>query len=160
MPGTTPRGSVAARQAWRGPRPAATALLAAVALTAAACGSSGGSSGGPSGNSGGTGGKTTSVVATYPGVTQDTALHNALPAQYRSNGVKVAVFNDWPPDEFLQNNQLTGWSVDLAHAMAAVLNVKFSYTPTSFDAVLPGIQNGRFNAGSLRSESPRSGSRC
>jgi polar amino acid transport system substrate-binding protein len=143
MPGTTPRGSAAARQAWRGTRPAATALLAAVALTAAACGSSGGSSG----NSGGASGKTTAVVATYPGVTQDTALHNALPAQYRTNGVKVAVFNDWPPDEFLQNNQLTGWSVDLAHAMAAVLNVKFTYTPTSFDAVLPGIQNGRFDAG-------------
>ena len=73
--------------------------------------------------------KTTSTVATYPGVTEDTALHNALPAQYRANGVKVAVFNDWPPDEFLQNDQLTGWSVDLAHAMAAVLNVKFTLHP-------------------------------
>lgn len=86
-------------------------------------------------------------MATYPGVTADTALHNAVPAQYRANGVKVAVFNDWPPDEFLQNGQLTGWSVDLAHAMAAVLNLKFTYIPTSFDAILPGIGNGRFDAG-------------
>ena len=91
--------------------------------------------------------RTKPVVATYAGVKEDVALHNAVPAQYRSKGVKVAVFNDWPPDEFLQNNQLTGWSVDLAQAMAAVLNLKFTYTPTSFDAILPGIQNGRFDAG-------------
>lgn len=151
MPGTTARGPAAVRQASHGSprmmRPAATALLAALALAVAACGSSGGSPGGSSGNSGGTSGSTTSVVATYPGVTADTALHNAVPAQYRTGGVKIAVFNDWPPDEFLQNGQLTGWSVDLAHAMAAELNLKFTYSPTSFDAILPGIQNGRFDAG-------------
>src|SRR5580700_5065363 len=138
MPGTPVRGPAAARQAWHGTprmmRSSAAVLLATVALTAAACGSSGGSSG----NSG-SGAKTAAIVATYPGVSEDASLHSAVPSQYRTNGVKVAVFNDWPPDEFLQNGQLTGWSVDLAHAMAALLNVKFTYYPTSFDAILPGI---------------------
>lgn len=112
---------------------AAVGIAAALALTACGSSASGSSSAKP--------------ASSYPGVKEDVALHNALPASYRQNGVKVAVFNDWPPDEFLQNNQLTGWSVDLAHAMAAVLGVKFSYIPTSFDAVLPGIQNGRYDAG-------------
>jgi polar amino acid transport system substrate-binding protein len=119
-------------------RAVAGALVVALAVGVSACSSS---------SSGGTTGTTAKVVATYPGVKEDAALHNAVPAQYRSSGVKVAVFNDWPPDEFVSNGQLTGWSVDLAHAMAAVLNLKFTYTPTSFDAVLPGIQNGRFDAG-------------
>lgn len=102
---------------------------------------SGSASSAPSGSA------SSAAVATYPGVSQDATLHGEVPAQYLSNGVKIAVFNDWAPDEFLQNGQLTGWSVDLAHAMAAVLNVKFSYIPTSFDVILPGIQNGRFDAG-------------
>jgi len=143
MPGTTVREATAVRQAWHGAtriwRPAAGVLAMALAASVAACGSSG--------NSSGSTGTTAKIVATYPGVKEDVALHNAVPSQYRTNGVKVAVFNDWPPDEFLQNGQLTGWSVDLAHAMAAVLNLKFTYTATSFDAVLPGIQNGRFDAG-------------
>lgn len=146
MPGTTRRG-------WPGApgsmRPVATALTAAAAMAVAvsACSSSSSSSPGTSASSSSSSSGSAAIVATYPGVTEDTALHNATPAQYRTSGVKVAVFNDWPPDEFLQNGQLTGWSVDLAHAMAAVLNVKFTYTPTSFDAILPGIQNGRFDAG-------------
>jgi polar amino acid transport system substrate-binding protein len=125
----------------------AAALIVALAAGITACSSSSSSS--AAGASGGTASSSAaaSVVASYPGVTEDTALHDATPANYISNGVTVAVFNDWAPDEFLENGQLTGWSVDLAHAMAAVLNLKFSYVPTSFDVILPGIQNGRFDAG-------------
>ena len=149
MPITTARRSARAGQATRALRSMrpVTAAAAAVALAMgiAACSSSGSSS--SSSPAGGSSTSAAAVVATYPGVTEDTALHNTVPAKYRASGVNVAVFNDWPPDEFLQNSQLTGWSVDLAHAMAAVLNLKFSYIPTSFDAILPGIQNGRFDAG-------------
>jgi len=74
-------------------------------------------------------------------------LHSKVPAKFVSSGVKVAVFNDWAPDEFMANGQLTGWSVDLAHAIASTLGLKFTYVPTSFDAVLPGLQNGRFDLG-------------
>ena len=157
MPITTARRSAGAAQARRAVprrmRPVAAAAAVALAMGIAACSSSGSSTSATTGSSATSATSTTSgsgtaaVVATYPGVTEDTALHNSTPAKYRTNGVQVAVFNDWPPDEFLQNGQLTGWSVDLAHAMAAVLNLKFTYNPTSFDAILPGIQNGRFDAG-------------
>jgi polar amino acid transport system substrate-binding protein len=132
-------------------RPVAATLAIALAAGLTACSSAASSPATSSSSGGSTSGGSSSaaptVLASYPGVTEDAALHNQTPSQYISNGVTVAVFNDWPPDEFLQNGQLTGWSVDLAHAMAAVLNLKFTYVSTSFDAILPGIQNGRFNAG-------------
>jgi polar amino acid transport system substrate-binding protein len=154
MPITKAQRSAGAAQARRAAprsmRPVAAAAAVALAMGIAACSSSGSSTSATTGSSATSttsSSGTAAVVATYPGVTEDTALHNSTPAKYRTNGVQVAVFNDWPPDEFLQNGQLTGWSVDLAHAMAAVLNLKFTYNPTSFDAILPGIQNGRFDAG-------------
>ena len=77
----------------------------------------------------------------------DKALHNALPAQYQQQGVKVAVFNDWPPDEFVENGELKGWSVDMAKAMSEKLGVPFEMTGTSFDAIIPGLVAKRFDAG-------------
>jgi polar amino acid transport system substrate-binding protein len=83
----------------------------------------------------------------YGAIKEVTSLHNEVPAKYVTGGVKVAVFNDWAPDEFMANGHLTGWSVDLAHAISSTLGLKFTYVPTSFDAVLPGLQNGRFDLG-------------
>jgi polar amino acid transport system substrate-binding protein len=73
------------------------------------------------------------------------ALHDALPAEYQ-DGINVAVFNDWPPDEFVENGELKGWSVDLAREMEDRLGVKFTYMPTSFDAIIPGLAAKRFDA--------------
>jgi polar amino acid transport system substrate-binding protein len=77
----------------------------------------------------------------------DQKLHDALPAKYRENGVKIAAFNDWPPDEFVENGELKGWSIDMAHAMSERLGVKFEITGTSFDAIIPGLIGGRYDAG-------------
>lgn len=73
-------------------------------------------------------------------------LHDALPEEYR-DGINVAVFNDWPPDEFLENGKLVGWSVDIAHEMEKRLGVPFTYNSTSFDAIIPGLVAKRFDAG-------------
>jgi polar amino acid transport system substrate-binding protein len=76
------------------------------------------------------------------------ALHDALPQEYKDNGVKAAVFNDWAPDEFLDaDGQLKGWSVDIAKEMEDRLGVPFTFEGTSFDAIIPGIQSKRFDAG-------------
>jgi polar amino acid transport system substrate-binding protein len=77
----------------------------------------------------------------------DQKLHDALPTAYQANGVNVAVFNDWPPDEFVENGELKGWSVDMAKAMSEKLGVEFKFTPTSFDAIIPGLVGKRFDAG-------------
>ncbi|SMY09830.1 transporter substrate-binding domain-containing protein [Flavimaricola marinus] len=74
------------------------------------------------------------------------ALHDALPEEYR-DGIDAAVFNDWPPDEFMHDGELVGWSVDIAHEMEERLGVPFTYTATSFDAIIPGLVARRFDAG-------------
>ncbi|CAK7254731.1 ABC transporter substrate-binding protein [Shinella yambaruensis] len=76
------------------------------------------------------------------------ALHDALPQEYKDNGIKAAVFNDWAPDEFLDSDgQLKGWSVDIAKEMEDRLGVTFTFEGTSFDAIIPGLQSKRFDAG-------------
>ncbi|MBE2274816.1 MAG: transporter substrate-binding domain-containing protein [Rhodobacteraceae bacterium] len=76
------------------------------------------------------------------------ALHDALPQEYKDNGIKAAVFNDWAPDEYLDSDgQLKGWSVDIAKEMEERLGVPFTFEGTSFDAIIPGIQSKRFDAG-------------
>ncbi|OLP59863.1 ABC transporter substrate-binding protein [Xaviernesmea oryzae] len=77
----------------------------------------------------------------------DKALHDALPANYQSKGVAVAAFNDWPPDEFVENGELKGWSIDMAKAMSERLGVPFSFEATSFDVIIPGLASKRYDAG-------------
>ncbi|WP_246770757.1 transporter substrate-binding domain-containing protein [Aestuariivirga sp. YIM B02566] len=77
----------------------------------------------------------------------DQKLHDALPDQYKTNGVNVAVFNDWPPDEFVENGELKGWSVDMAKAMSEKLGVPFKFEATSFEIIIPGLVSKRFDAG-------------
>jgi polar amino acid transport system substrate-binding protein len=77
----------------------------------------------------------------------DQKLHDAVPAEYQKNGVNVAVFNDWPPDEFVESGELKGWSVDMAKAMSERLGVEFKFQPTSFDVIIPGLVSKRFDAG-------------
>lgn len=134
-----------ARQSWGGGRRRLAALGAVLALASAplaACGSDDDSKGSGSG-----GGGTTAGSSEF-GVKEDKTLHDKLPKSYQDSGVKAAVFNDWAPDEFLnKDGELDGWSVDLAKAMSAKLGVKFTLTGSSFDAILPAIQNKRFDAG-------------
>jgi polar amino acid transport system substrate-binding protein len=73
-------------------------------------------------------------------------LNEALPDEYK-DGIEVAVFNDWPPDEFVVDGELVGWSVDIAREMETRLGVPFNYVGTSFDAIIPGLIGKRFDAG-------------
>ena len=77
----------------------------------------------------------------------DKKLHDAVPENYQKNGVNVAVFNDWPPDEFVENGELKGWSVDMAKAMSEKLGVDFKFEATSFEIIIPGLVSKRFDAG-------------
>lgn len=133
------------RRGWRAITVALAATAAAISL--AACSSSGTTSGGGRSTAAANPGASNATTSSGGAISQDSTLAAEVPSKYKQSGVKVAVFNDWPPDEFVNNGSLTGWSVDLAKDLSTLLGVKFSYTPTSFDAILPGIQNGRFDAG-------------
>ncbi len=88
----------------------------------------------------------TALAATTAGAV-DKKLHDALPANYQKDGINVAVFNDWPPDEFVENGELKGWSVDMAKAMSERLGIPFKFEATSFDIIIPGLASKRFDAG-------------
>lgn len=145
------------------------AVAVALALGLAACGSSSGpgsasspesasSSGSPSpsgstsssesapaGTTQTTGGPAT--IANDWGLKADTALWDRMPDQYKKNGVKAAVFNDDAPTSFLQNGKTVGFAVDISTAMSALTGVPFSYEPTGFEVMLPGIKSNRYDLG-------------
>lgn len=73
-------------------------------------------------------------------------LHAQVPQEFINKGINVAVFNDWAPDEFVEDGELKGWSVELSRAISDRLGVTFNYIPIGWDAIIPGLISGRFDA--------------
>ncbi|MEV0236700.1 transporter substrate-binding domain-containing protein [Nonomuraea sp. NPDC050786] len=67
------------------------------------------------------------------------------PAEPAAKTLKVAVFGDWAPEEYVENGQVKGWSVDLAKALEARTGLTFTYEATGFDMIIPGLDNGRYD---------------
>ncbi len=117
----------------------------------AACSSGGGAStASPSTSSPSTASPSTSTESvTIAGhtISPDPALIAELPADIKSKGVlKDITYNNAPPDESVVNGELVGWEVDLGHAVAVLLGLKWEPTASgAFDSFIPGLQNGRYN---------------
>ncbi len=84
------------------------------------------------------------------GLEMNQALHDALPDSIKKAGKMILATDPTdPPLEFYDaKNVLVGAEVDLAEAMGKVLGVKVEMVPSKFDAIIPGIEAGRFD-GSL-----------
>jgi polar amino acid transport system substrate-binding protein len=112
-------------------------LALAVALVAAGCG-----------DSGDTGGGSTATTAAAPAV--DDALAAKVPAAIKSDG-KVLIGTDasYAPNEFLDTDGKTviGWDVELFNAVAAKLGLKTEWQSATFDAIIPGVQSGKYEMG-------------
>ncbi|MEY4230204.1 MAG: hypothetical protein RLZZ362_1053 [Actinomycetota bacterium] len=78
------------------------------------------------------------------------ALRDALPQDILDKGVlTLATDPTDPPLEFYNEaNELVGAEVDLAAALAVVFGIEVEMVPSKFDAIIPGIEAGRFD-GSL-----------
>jgi polar amino acid transport system substrate-binding protein len=120
---------------WR--RGALLGLVMAVAMVAAGCG-----------DDSDTGGGTTETTAAAP--TVDEALAAKVPDEIKSDG-KVLIGTDasYAPNEFLDADGKTvvGWDVDLFNAVAAKLGLKTEYQSATFDAIIPGVQSGKYEMG-------------
>jgi ABC-type amino acid transport substrate-binding protein len=82
--------------------------------------------------------------------TVDAAAVKLLPASLKAAGtLKVAADASYAPDEFLAKNGKTviGMDADLAQAIGKVLGLKVTVSNVSFDAIIPAIQNGRYDLG-------------
>ena len=113
-------------------------LVLAVALVAAGCGSNDNSSGGGS----------TGTTTAAPAV--DQALAAKVPAEIKSDGtIKIGTDSSYAPNEFLDTDGKTviGFDVDLFNAVAAKLGLTTQWTSAKFDAIIPGVQSGKYEAG-------------
>jgi polar amino acid transport system substrate-binding protein len=112
-------------------------LVMVVALVAGGCG-----------DDGDTGGGTTETTAAAP--TVDEALAAKVPDAIKSDG-KILIGTDasYAPNEFLDTDGKTvvGWDVDLFNAVAAKLGLKTEYQSATFDAIIPGVQSGKYEMG-------------
>jgi polar amino acid transport system substrate-binding protein len=128
----------------------AALAVAVVVLVAAGCGSSSSSSSSSTTPSGSTAASATPTPAstTIDGatITEDPALNAALPAAFKSAGVRVATDIPYPPFEMYTapgSNQPTGFDYDLSQALGAKLGVPFSFNQIVFDSIIPSLQAGK-----------------
>jgi polar amino acid transport system substrate-binding protein len=113
-------------------------LVMVVALVAAGCGD----------DSDTGGGTTETTAAAAP--TVDEALAAKVPEAVKSDG-KVLIGTDasYAPNEFLDTDGKTvvGWDVELFNAVAAKLGLKTEWQSATFDAIIPGVQSGKYEMG-------------
>ncbi len=118
------------------------AVVGAVVLAASACSKKTT----PPPQTSGTG-PTTSAV---PSPTKDPAIAAEVPADIAAKGsVIVAVDPTYAPNEFIasDNVTITGWDVDLGHAIGQVLGLNFNFQKAGFDGIIPGLQSGKYDIG-------------
>jgi polar amino acid transport system substrate-binding protein len=129
-------------EAMRDRRILKVALIAAVVLAASACSKK--STPPPLGS--GTG-PTTSAG---PSPTKDATIAAEVPADIAAKGTLVVASDPtYAPNEFIgpDNVTITGWDVDLGHAIGAVLGLEFDFRKATFDTIIPGLQSGRYDIG-------------
>jgi polar amino acid transport system substrate-binding protein len=114
-------------------------LALAVALVGAGCG-----------DDGGDGGSTETTAGAGAAPTVDEALAAKVPDTIKSDG-KVLIGTDasYAPNEFLDADGKTvvGWDVDLFNAVAAKLGLQTEWQSATFDAIIPGVQSGKYEMG-------------
>lgn len=79
-------------------------------------------------------------------VSYDAAAAKLLPANIKTNGLRIVTSAPYPPFEiFNSNNQLTGLDIFTGQAIAAALGVKATFTSIDFNGVIPALQAGKFD---------------
>jgi polar amino acid transport system substrate-binding protein len=108
-----------------------------LALVLAACGEDGTG-----------GGSTATTAGAAPAV--DQALAAKVPAAIKSDGkILIGTDSSYAPNEFLDTDGKTviGFDVDLFNAVAAKLGLTTEWESAAFDAIIPGILSGKYEAG-------------
>jgi polar amino acid transport system substrate-binding protein len=110
----------------------AGAAVASLALVGAACGSTK---------------ATTAPTTVSPASAPTTVAGLGVPAKYLASGLNVAMDASYPPDEFVQSGKSVGFDVDLINAIGSALGVKVTVTNATFNTIITGIVDGKFNVG-------------
>ena len=94
------------------------------------------------------GGSTATTAGAAPAV--DQALAAKVPAAIKSDGkILIGTDSSYAPNEFLDTDGKTviGFDVDLFNAVAAKLGLTTEWESAAFDAIIPGILSGKYEAG-------------
>lgn len=54
--------------------------------------------------------------------------------------ISVAVVNDFPPFEFIDGDELTGFDIDIIEAIASKVNIEVDWKIMKFDGIVPALQ--------------------
>jgi polar amino acid transport system substrate-binding protein len=89
----------------------------------------------------------TAAPAAVTGLAFNQALFDQLPESIKSSKVMTLATDPTdPPLEFYDDkNVLVGAEVDMAVALGTVLGIEIKMVPSKFDAIIPGVEAGRFD---------------
>jgi polar amino acid transport system substrate-binding protein len=124
----------------------ALVITAVTVLSLTACGGSSGSA-----NSKTTSGNAASKsrITTTWGLKPISSVADLVPAEFKNHAAKNAIYNDYPPHEFLEGNTLVGIQPDIVLALGEVMGVKFdNQSVGNFDSLIPGLVGGRYDISS------------
>lgn len=77
---------------------------------------------------------------------QNAELRELLPARIKQSGViRIGSPMAFPPSVYMDNDKLTGMSVDMSRAMEALLGVKFDWQEMKWPGIIPGLQAGNID---------------
>lgn len=116
------------------------AVAASSLLALTACG--GDSSSSASESAGGS-------AAALPSVSADAALAAAVPEAIKSTGkLQMGTDASYAPMEFIDadGSTIIGADIDLGNAIAAKLGLQAEWANSSFDSLIVGVTNGKFNS--------------
>ena len=118
----------------------ATAAVATLAL--AGCAE-------PESSGGGSGGDAVDTSQEGFGQEPVDSVVELVPDEFKDAPIQNAIYNVYPPQEFVQNGKLVGIQPDLVAAMAEVMDVEFKNASIgSFDTLIPGVVSGRYDMSS------------
>jgi polar amino acid transport system substrate-binding protein len=70
-----------------------------------------------------------------------------VPAIYKGTTLQVATDATYAPDESMDGSTMVGFDVDLMYAVAKTLDIKVKENNVTFDSILLGIGDGRYQIG-------------
>ena len=115
------------------------ALVATAALSLSACGSD---------SDDASSGASPSASSTEIAITKDATLAALVPASLAPGGtIEVGTDASYAPNEYVDGGKIVGLDIDLGNAIGEVLGVKMKFTNSPFDAIIPGIQSGKYGLG-------------
>ena len=85
-----------------------------------------------------------------PAASADSELAALVPDEFKEDGkLLIGVDASYAPNEYLDTDGETviGWDVELFDAVAAKLGLETEYEAADFDAIIPGVQSGKYEIG-------------